>query len=73
MQALHDRPPDQTAASAAVTWRLQLFKAWCSIRFNTDSLVCRPRDIALNHIFASETFMTYLLMWTVFFNISHIF
>ena len=27
----------------------------------------------IGYAFTSETFMTYLLMWTTFFNITHIF
>ena len=35
--------------------------------------ICRLQDLLASQVFASETFMTFLLLWTVFFNIAHIF
>jgi len=35
--------------------------------------MCRLTDLLTGQVFASETFMTFLLLWTVMYNVGHIF
>lgn len=44
-----------------------------AVMHNGGASVHRLQDVTLAQIVAAETFMTYLLLWTIFFNLAHIF